>query len=75
MITRTYSCDLCRDTKPIDELIGLYWSDCRPGGIRRPASKGWERRPARDVERHICGVCAENIAAMIHPAASQEPQL
>lgn len=53
-ITRTYSCNLCRDTKDPSALVGLYWKDF---------PKGWEQKPARETENHICTTCLSSLQA------------
>lgn len=52
MIDRTYRCDLCRDSYPANEMIGLHWQSW---------PKGWVEKPAREVENHICAPCLSTL--------------
>lgn len=54
-IDRTYRCNLCRDTKGADDLIGLWW---------KTWPKFWEERPAHDAENHVCMTCVSSIQAL-----------
>lgn len=54
-ITRTYSCNLCRDKKDTEDLIGLHW-------IAHP--KGWTETPPSQTENHICKSCLSTLQAM-----------
>lgn len=55
-VVRTYRCDLCGDTHPHEQLVGLHWETW-------PA-KGWIRKPAREVEHHLCPTCTTSIQAL-----------
>jgi len=50
MIEKTYKCNLCRDAKPIEKMIGLYW-----------ASSAWIEKDPRLTENHICVGCLRNV--------------
>lgn len=54
-VKRIYSCNLCREDRNPDSLIGLYWSTF---------PKGWTEKPAYETETHICLTCITNIQAM-----------
>ena len=49
-IEKIYCCDLCRDRKHTDNLVGIYWE-----------GKSIVRRPAIGVERHLCHDCIKSI--------------
>lgn len=50
MIERTYLCDLCRDKRPVDKLVGLSW-----------VGVGWKEVSPRETERHLCFKCLSSI--------------
>jgi len=54
-ITRTYFCNLCREKKEVENLIGLHWN---------AFPHGWEEKPARETENHICKSCMSTLQAM-----------
>jgi len=55
-ITRTYSCNLCRDKYEKDQLIGLHWETF--------PVKGWVEKPPRETENHLCQTCVSTIQAL-----------
>lgn len=62
MISRTYSCDLCRMTFPSHELGG---SSSRLIGIYfEPWPDSIIEKPITEVERHICVKCLCALQAM-----------
>lgn len=54
-VTRTYSCNLCREANEPRNLIGLHWSTF---------PKGWEEKPPHETENHICKSCLTTLQAM-----------
>jgi hypothetical protein len=54
-VTRTFSCNLCREKRDLDALVGLHWSTF---------PKGWAEKPAIETENHICLLCISDIQAM-----------
>lgn len=66
MIKQFFYCDLCSDmaTEPMGrDLIGLHWT---------ASIAGWEQRPPRDVQRHICHKCLTSLKAIEPEAARDE---
>jgi len=53
-VTRTYSCNLCRDKHDLKSLVGLHWKDW---------PKGWEEKASSETENHICLVCLSSLQA------------
>jgi len=62
MIERRYSCNVCRDVKPYQELHGLYWN-----------SGGWIKRESTDCENHICDACLFSIGGIATEYAAVRP--
>lgn len=54
-VTRNYSCNLCRETQELRNLIGLHWS---------AFPKGWEEKAPNATENHICKPCLSTLQAM-----------
>jgi hypothetical protein len=58
-IDRMYRCDLCGASVPkelLDQVLyGIYWVDF--------PVHGWEKRPARECEHHICHTCLISLKA------------
>lgn len=53
-ITRTYSCNLCRDKHEPESLVGMHWNSF---------PKGWEEKAPRETENHICRTCLSSLQA------------
>ena len=61
-IEKKYSCNLCRDplyTEPgtplLQRPIGIWWQSW---------PKGWQEKPWRETESHLCANCIASIQAM-----------
>lgn len=54
-VTRSYSCNLCRETFDPQKLVGLYW---------KAWPTGWEEKPPRETENHICETCLSSLQAI-----------
>jgi hypothetical protein len=60
-ITRTYTCNLCRDryNEDASDFHGIYWTSVPT--IEHPF-KGWIKKESREVEHHLCETCIKSIA-------------
>lgn len=54
-VTRTFSCNLCRDKTEINSLVGLHWQSW---------PEGWKEDSALTTENHICVKCLSSLQAM-----------
>lgn len=58
MVEKKYLCNLC------EERFGV--NDTRIKGLHYLGSNyGWEEKPARDCETHICTVCLNSLKPLV----------